>query len=426
MKYLSLFSGIEAATVAWHPLGWEPVAFCEIDKFPSAVLAHRFPGVHNFGDVTAVTEEQIKALGRIDLVVFGSPCQDLSVAGKRKGLAGERSGLFHTAIQIIGWARKHCGLRWALWENVPGAFSSNAGADFAAVVEHLAGVALPVPAKGWGVEGVALGQESLVEWAVLDAQWFGVAQRRRRVFALADFGDWFSRCPVLLEPHSLRGNFAPSRGARKGAAGSVAPGVDLRNGAMTGDVAHTVQAGYNAPDPAGTPHVLSIGFNWQNAGGYGNANEGLGITEEEGTGPLQRCQTPAVAVCVTGEVTHTLKAEGFDASEDGTGRGQPIVFDPTQITSSVNRSNPQPGDPCHTLASGQRPPTLAGPQVRRVTPREEERLQGFPDDWTLIPWRGKAAEQCPDGPRYKALGNSMAVPVMRWIGERIEVAGLIG
>lgn len=359
MKYLSLFSGIEAATVAWHPLGWEPVAFCEIDKFPSAVLAHRFPGVHNFGDVTAITEEQIKALGHIDLVVFGSPCQDLSVAGKRKGLAGERSGLFHTAIQIIGWARKHCGLRWALWENVPGAFSSNAGADFAAVVEHLAGVALPVPAKGWGVEGVALGQEGLVEWAVLDAQWFGVAQRRRRVFALADFGDWFSRCPVLLEPHSLRGNFAPSRGQGQDAAGGAA--------ASAGGSRH------NSHWNGGVHPPLSQSSQTR-AGGIGGSNQE--IFEQGGAGLVP------VLTCAS-------NAEGGKA-----GQGTPTI--------------------------------QAGSAVRRLTPVECERLQGFPDDWTLIPWRGKAAEQCPHGPRYKALGNSMAVPVMRWIGERIEVAGLIG
>lgn len=127
MRYLSLFSGIEAATVAWHPLGWECAAVAEIEPFPCAVLAHHYPPVPNIGDVTAITEEQIKALGPIDLVVFGSPCQDLSVAGKRAGLQGERSGLFFTGIRIVEWARKHNGCRFALWENVPGAFSSNGG-----------------------------------------------------------------------------------------------------------------------------------------------------------------------------------------------------------------------------------------------------------------------------------------------------------
>jgi len=187
MRYLSLFSGIEAATVAWHPLGWECVAVAEIDKFPCALLAHKYPDVPNLGDVSKVTAEDIRALGPIDLVVFGSPCQDLSVAGKRKGLAGARSGLFHVALDIVDWAREHCGARWALWENVPGAFSSQQGRDFATVVEELAGLSeCPVPPKGWGNEGAAIGEKAMVEWSTLDAQWFGVAQRRRRVFGLAD------------------------------------------------------------------------------------------------------------------------------------------------------------------------------------------------------------------------------------------------
>lgn len=151
MRYVSLFSDIEAATHAWHPLGWHCVAVAEIEPFPSRVLAQHYPNTPNLGDVTAVTEDDIKRLGPVDLLVFGSPCQDLSVAGKRKGLDGERSGLFFTAMRIAGWMREHCGLRWALWENVLGAFSSNEGRDFAAVVDHMAGVAgTEVPPKGWG------------------------------------------------------------------------------------------------------------------------------------------------------------------------------------------------------------------------------------------------------------------------------------
>lgn len=211
MKYMSLFSGIEAATVAWHPLGWEPVAFAEIEPFPCAVLAHHYPGVPNLGSVTDITDDQIKALGHIDVVVGGSPCQDLSVAGKRSGLAGERSGLFHEQIRIFNAARLFCGARWLVWENVPGAFSSNQGRDFAVVAGSMAGCDLDVPEDGWGTEGVALGDNGLVEWCVLDAQWFGVAQRRRRVFAVLDVGDWADRPPVLLERDGLRGDSPPSR-----------------------------------------------------------------------------------------------------------------------------------------------------------------------------------------------------------------------
>jgi DNA (cytosine-5)-methyltransferase 1 len=234
LRYLSLFSGIEAASVAWSPLGWECVGFSEIEPLPCRVLAQRFPGVRNLGDVTKITEADVLCLGPLDIIIFGSPCQDLSVAGRRKGLAGERSGLFHVAIDIIQWARIHCGLRWALWENVPGAFSSNAGRDFAAVVEALAGVDVAVPPKGWGSEGCAVGAEGMVEWAVLDAQWFGLAQRRRRVFALADFGDWTRRPPVLLEPESVRGDSAPSRGTGQSVAGTLTRSLGER-GAEAGE-----------------------------------------------------------------------------------------------------------------------------------------------------------------------------------------------
>lgn len=149
MRYLSLFSGVEAATVGWKELGWTCVGVSEIQPVPCAVLAHHYPHVPNLGDVTKITEADIKALGRLDLIVFGSPCQDLSQAGKREGLDGERSGLFFAAMRIVRWAKQHCGLRWALWENVPGAFSSCDGRDFARVVDEMVGVPniTPPPAR---------------------------------------------------------------------------------------------------------------------------------------------------------------------------------------------------------------------------------------------------------------------------------------
>ncbi len=170
MKYLSLFSGIEAASIAWKPLGWECVGVSEIEPFPCAVLAHHYPDVPNLGDVTKITEDDIKKLGQIDLVVFGSPCQGLSVAGARKGLDDERSNLFYDAIRVIEYAKRHCGTRFALLENVPGAFSSNKGADFTEVVKHMAGLSdIDTPTNGWGKEGAAVGSNGLLEWSVLDA-----------------------------------------------------------------------------------------------------------------------------------------------------------------------------------------------------------------------------------------------------------------
>ena len=374
VRYLSLFSGIEAATVAWRPLGWQAVAFAQFDPehdyrrgpdFASAVLGHHFPSVPNLGDVTKLDEIDIATLGPIDVVVFGSPCQDLSVAGNRAGLAGERSGLFFDALRIVRWAREHCGCRYALWENVPGAFSSNKGRDFAVVVAGLAGIAddFPVPPKGWGAEGVALGEEGLVEWAVLDAQHFGVAQRRRRVFALADFGDWRRRPPILLEPSRLRGD-CPAR------AGAVEETATASRASSAGDSARIDCT------PQGIAGTVSSKWVKGTGGPAGDEHYNLVVPAWP--------QETADPVVVGEHKTWTHEGNTF--------RVRNLV------------------------------PAFASPMaVRRLTPRECERLQGFPDDYTLVPYRGKPAA---DGPRYRALGNSMAVPVMRWIGESIEVADL--
>lgn len=228
MRYLSLFSGIEAAGI-WHELGWECVGLAEIEPFPCKVLAHHYQNVPNLGSVTEITEAQVRALGHIDVIVFGAPCQDLSIAGKRKGFTNEdgthtRSGLFFTALQIAEWS----GARFAVYENVPGMFSSSKGADFAAVVGEMAGARFDIPKNGWPNTGVAVGQRGLVEWVTLDAQFIrtprfprAVPQRRRRVFVVRDSGDWASRPPLFLEPESLCGNPPPSRGSRKEIAANV-------------------------------------------------------------------------------------------------------------------------------------------------------------------------------------------------------------
>lgn len=551
MRYLSLFSGIEAATVAWKPLGWECVAVAEIEPFPCKLLEHHYPNVPNLGDIT-----QIKSLGRIDLVVFGSPCQDLSIAGLRKGFDdGTRSSLFFNAIRLIQWARQHGSCRFAIWENVYGAFSSNEGRDFASVVAEMAGLSdVRVPKNGWGSEGCAYGDNGMLEWSVLDAQWFGVAQRRRRVFAVADFGDWQHRPPILLERRSLRGDTAPSREAREGVTYDVAPcltssgrgvertgetrgqdpvvavevptspvcaarmvafgeyvddgtastmkqrdykdATDLvtygipgnwigrkpenggnavepmhgvapcltsadrhgvaysvalrgRDGGATaelgGEVAGCLRASTGGGDK---PHVLApIAFSSKDYGGgaafdiaptlrSGNhdkshANGGQPpaiafdsrqdpVSSTEVFGALGSSSPQAQAVCITGDITHTLKAEGFDASEDGTGRGHPIVPAVPEIAGTMKACKDSGGwsNSADHAAAGYMVPT-SSMAVRRLTPRECERLQGFPDQYTLIPIKGKPAA---DGPRYKALGNSMAVPVMRWIGQQINAA----
>lgn len=458
MRYLSLFSGMEAAHLAWAPLGWQCMGVAEIDPAACALLRHRLPNVPNLGSVTDVTDEQIAAIGSIDVVIGGSPCQDLSVAGRRAGLAGSRSSLFHHQMRIFNAARHFCGARWLVWENVPGAFSSNKGRDFAVVVGAMAGSELPVPPNGWGSEGVALGDAGLVEWSVLDAQWFGVAQRRRRVFAVLDTGNWNDRPPVLLESDRMRGDSPPRRGAREGVASTLTAGAGSSSGpglraecdGGSGLITHPV--GYGGGRTSGEVEVASC-----------LTAKGMRIDFEVETFLVQ-------------PVAHTLCSTGFDAGEDGTGRGTPIIV--ADVSGTLDANHSAKGQDSWTgklvafdckaagdtgLSIGDVPGTLRaahggghaavafahnqrdevremavagalaaepgmkqttylqlGLHVRRLTPCECERLQGAPDGWTLVPnTKGRAMA---DGPRYKMLGNSFAVPVLRWIGTRIDAA----
>lgn len=440
MRFLSLFSGIEAASEAWVPLGWECVGVSEVEPFACAVLKHRHPTVPNLGDVTKITEAQIAALGQVDVLVFGSPCQDLSVAGKRKGLDGARSGLFFAAMRIVEWARLWNGLRFAVWENVPGAFSSNKGADFAAVVGALAGLDdLAVPKDGWGSEGCAVGEHGMCEWAVLDAQWFGLAQRRKRVFAVTDFGDWANRPPILLEPHGLRGDSAPSREARQ-----VAPTIPARSlggGGLGTDfdcdgglVANTLRGeGFDASGggtgrctPLVPMHCRTVAQTITgNYGNYGkqvdNSDTALGPNIVAFHHNAQACQLPTADrdTSVSDPLTCSQPAAvAYGVTIHGTDKTARVASY-TDAAGCLRANTPGRIENSSTTVV-----LTSAMQVRRLTPTECERLQGFPDGHTAIPWRKKSPEDCPDGPRYKALGNSMAVPVMRWIGKQIDFAAL--
>jgi len=444
VNYLSLFSGMEAAHLAWFPLGWECAGVAEIEPAACQLLAHRINAsrpkylpdpsqvgiaedealaritriaalsglpdygdlcLRNLGDVSQVTGGDVAALGPIDVVIGGSPCQDLSVAGKRAGLAGARSSLFHEQLRIFNAARSFCGARWLVWENVPGAFSSNAGRDFAVVAGAMAGTDLVAPAGGWGSEGVALGSNGLVEWCVLDAQWFGVAQRRRRVFAVLDTGDWANRTPVLLERDGLRGDSAPRREVGEG----VAACLDASFGRLQGCSGQDMNHGHS--------HLVQETANTLRADGFDASEDGTG----RGT-PL----VPVAFSCKdhgadAGEVSPTLRAMGHSASHANAGGQVAIAFDTTQITSAANYSNPKAGDPCHPLTAGMHPPAVATAMaVRRLIPKEAERLQGAPDDWTLVP--NKHGKPMADGPRYKLIGNSFAIPCITWIGRQIQRA----
>lgn len=450
MRFLSLFSGIEAASIAWKPMGWECVGVSEIEPFPCAVLAHHYPDVPNLGDVTKITEGDIKKLGQIDLVVFGFPCQDLSVAGGRKGFQGERSSLFYDAIRVIEYAKRHCGTRFALLENVPGAFSSNKGADFTEVVKHMAGLdELNTPTNGWGKEGAAVGSNGLLEWSVLDAQWFGLAQRRKRVFAIVDFGEWASRPPILLERESLRGDSAPSRETRQDftadARGRLASGTETA-GPILANCGEKQWLG-NQEAFRGEYHVVEkavYSFDSLASNSMKSKNPHSGCRQVElakcldtSNGCPSKNQGGLAVVAIAGNIIGRTEGNGGNGNgfdESGacytltTNDRHAVAFaEPRRARGCdvIANNEPWPTLPAHAGTGGGNVPMIAfaanpNSVVRRLTPIECEKLQGFPVDFTKIPYRNKSADDCPNGVRYKALGNSMAVNVMAWIGQRVQ------
>jgi DNA (cytosine-5)-methyltransferase 1 len=319
MLFLSVCSGIEAASVAWNPLGWKAVAFSEIEPFPSAVLAHHYPDTPNWGDMTKYKEWPDVP---IDLLCGGTPCQSFSVAGLRKGLDDPRGNLMLTFGAIAAKYRP----KWLVWENVPGVLSSNKGKDFGTFLGMLGEL-------GYGFA-----------YRILDAQFFGVPQRRRRVFVVGCLGDWRSAAAVLFERHGLSGNPAPSRKARQGIAPTLSARAQGGGGLGTdfdcdgGLIARCLTRGsgggqrYDAESETLIAHTLLAKHNSSHAADQDTY------------------------------ITHSLRGEGFYASEDGTGRGTPLVpipFDMTQITSPENGSNPKPGAPCHPLAAGAHAPAIA-------------------------------------------------------------------
>lgn len=418
-----MFSGIEAASAAWHPLGWKPLAFAEIEKFPSAVLAHHWPGVPNLGDMTKVDWSQFA--GKIDVVIGGPPCQAFSVAGLRESLEDARGILSLEYIKAVHAIRP----RFVITENVPGWLSTkdNAfGCFLAGMVGADSPLVSPLERGRWTDAGVVTGPLGVATWRVLNAQYFGVAQRRRRVFVVADFGNGAVAASVLFERKSGAGDFTPRGETREGLAPSLA--ARTRGGGGLGTDAEC--DGALIPEIAGCLQERDTkGADSDTKGADSDTKPGHLIPEIAPT--LMSGSTSKRAhgkkngtdrELLIPEVAHTLKGDGADASEDGTGRGTPLVpvaigIDGCSGTLWSNRGSGFRSDGSNVEAVA-----ITGSRVRRLTPKECERLQGFPDNHTLIPWRGKPAEQCPDGPRYKAIGNSMAVPVIRWLGERLEKA----
>ena len=397
MRYASVCSGVEAASLAWMPLGWEAVFFAEIEPFPCAVLKERFPDVPNLGDMTEIKGE--KYHGTVDLLVGGTPCQGFSVAGKQGGLNDPRSVLCLAYSGLLETMRP----RWFVWENVPGVFSTNQGDDFRAFLGKIDEI-------GYSVA-----------WRVLDAQYVrvdgyprAVPQRRRRVFVVGYLGDWRYPASVLFEPEGVHRDTPPRRTKRQSAsAGSEGGSASTVwwDGSQKADtltrtsdqqfiksvevsqsiVARMGTGGNNLPlvQECFPINSMVIGKNVKvgdrQTTGIGNAGDPLPT--------ISSAHHHAVAVA------ENIIGRKENTGANGTGAQVELAY--TQNATGVM------GVSVNT-------------SVRRLLPVECERLMGFPDNWTRIPWRGKSAEDCPDSPRYKACGNSMCVNVMRWIGMRIE------
>ena len=430
MRYLDVCSGYSAATLAWEPLGWECAGYSEIEKFPRAVLEqrrgalpvdwdHRHDPQSNvlplFGDFTQIEAHHV---GPIDLLVGGTPCQSFSIAGKRLGLDDPRGNL---AIEFLALARR-LGTEWVVFENVPGVYSSwsgqpedaNEGEEWEETADFVEFLNL---ARECGFRG---------GWRTLDAQYtrvdgFGraVPQRRRRCIFVGHLGNGAAARTVLFDRESMCRNPAPRREAGQRPAPTISSRASGGGGQSDLD-GGLIAANYDD----GT--VGTVSSKWAKGSGGPAGDECYNL------------------------VAQTLRGRGFDASEDGTGRETPLVAetapnvtrkpysdtisrengliafnsreDPVSdehVSGALGTSSPQ----AQAVAYDMRGRENGAQQwsVRRLTPRECERLQGVPDDFTRIEWRGKPASQCPDGPRYKAIGNSMAVNVMRWIGVRIQM-----
>lgn len=373
LTYGSVCSGIESASVAWIQLGFKAEWLAEVEPFPCAVLAYRYPEIPNLGDMTRLAGLVLS--GKIDapdVLIGGTPCQAFSIAGMREGLTDERGALTIKYVELadaIDLIRARAGkpAAIAIWENVPGVLADKGNA-FGCFLGALAGEnsELQPSGKTWPNAGCVYGPQRTVAWRVLDAQYFGLAQRRRRVFVVASARAGFDPNEVLFEREGVRRDTPPSREA--GEETTVCP---------------TLRAGGNSTGGTRPP------------GTDVDTADSLQVVSIHGS------QDPDVKI----NLAHTLgrnsgQENAISCMAHGQGRAE-VAHDRSPTLTCIHEA-----------------PIISAP-VRRLTPRECERLQGFPDDYTAIPWRGKPAEKCPDGPRYKAIGNSKAVPVVRWLGRRL-------
>ena len=397
MTYLSVCSGIEAATVAWEPLGFKPIGFAEIEHFPCELLKQKYPNVKNYGDITQYEKWNI---GQFDILVGGTPCQSFSVAGKRGGTDDVRGKLMYSYLGIVGKYKP----QWVIWENVPGVLSSGKGYDF---TSFLAG--LEKCGYGWA-------------YRVLDAQYFGVPQRRRRVFVVGHFDNRTDlAAKVLFEQKSM------SRDFKKGGEQKQETSESVRGSSeITMYLAHPSDSRFKEAEKTADSVTARYGT------GGGNIPLIVGPTyfrrggnykyhRDKKASTLRNSASPDCFDLVlangkknTGTLLANCGKSLWQNNQEAftgdffviNGRQCPIVS--KNLTQTLDTFS-------HTNVIN-----ASGKNIRRLTPLECERLQGFPDNYTQIEWKGKPKDQCPDSHRYKAIGNSMAVPVMRWIGERIK------
>lgn len=397
VTYGSVCSGIESASVAWEPLGMKAAWLSEIEPFPCAVLAHHWPRVPNLGDMTTIADYiRCGMVSAPPILVGGTPCQAFSVAGSRASLDDARGQLtleYVRLLNAIDEQRKgdEC---VAVWENVPGVLNTKDNA-FGCFLGALSGEddALQPPGKKWSNSGCVFGPLRTVAWRILDAQYFGVAQRRRRVFVVASARNGFDPCQVLFEFEGVRRDIAPSRKTGKEITGGIRAGShwdDGRNPHPTINQSH-------------------------NTGVIGSSNQE--IFSQRGGGIVAH-RMVAFGEYPTDETASTMKARDYKDATDLVTYGIPGNWIGRKPENGGNATEPMNNiAPCQTVTD--RHAVQYGGSVRRLTPTECERLQGFPDGHTQIPWKGADKHECPDGHRYKALGNSKAVPVVRWVGERI-------
>ena len=446
MKLGSLFDGIGGFPLVGTWFGIEPVWASEIEPAPISITKRNLPTMKHLGDITQINGGDIEP---VDIITFGSPCQNLSMAGDRSGLAGSQSGLFLEAIRIINEMREATsGIypKFIIWENVRGALSSSGGSDLKTVFSEITETDIPIPASGrWANAGLVRSARCDLAWRILDAQHWGVPQRRERIFIIGDFrADGERRPEVLFESESLYGHFAPGETAWEETASDTGSNADRAS------IPYQQVCCYDGYNGLIGNVSSALGSNC----GMSTGRNGMLVLNDQGGGKgilIGKNKSFTIAAAQNqsrpshmgdgykeSDVMYTLNtierhAVCYDARGNGDGTTSPTitgnhnnrVTDYSVLT--IDRASFNQGENAQydfQIGDGNMPTLVAkGPHavchglVRRITPKECERLQGFPDDWTRY---GADGEEISDTQRYKALGNSVALPCVEFVLGKIK------